>query len=683
MNDPERRPFTAEDLYLHRKVTAVSCAAGRHVAVCAVKAVDRDNDGYTSNLWQFPLDGTPGSQITHGATSDTSPRWSPDGKRLAFLSTRSGAPQIYVLDGDLGEARPLTRLPQGAGAFTWSSDGSFIVATAPVEVDPELRGRRGAPPKEPSRSKVEIAWRLPYKSDGIGYLLRREIHLFRIDARTGEAEQLTNGAFDVMGFDVSPDGRRIAYSRTRSGRFAHRTDLWICDAAGGERRQVSSEIATVLQPVWSPDGRGVAFAGAAKEGDSQSRFWWYSAADGTVATLGDESVEPASGQRYDWKDDGSALVFVRAHRGRHHPAFLDPMTGEVSAVQMPDRQLSAFAATDRKLVYCVDHPSLPSELWTCDIDGSNERKLSDLNPWWRERTAMRAEIRSFEVPDGDGGTEAIEGWIIRAEDAAEPAPLLDDVHGGPASYALMDFDTNVFWQALCAMGWTVLALNAVGSASYGPRFCARLAGRWGRLDLPQHIAAVEQLKDQGVCDDRVAICGKSYGGYLSAYAIGRTDLFAAAVVMAPVGNIETHYGTSDGGYYADPLYMGTQPAFDRSLARELAPMHRVEQATTPTLFMQGKEDERCPKCQSEELFVSLMRAGDTPTELILYPGEDHHFLGEGAPSCREDAARRIVDWVTSHVQQDDAPQVQKAQGKQAPRETQGDPDAPTRERAPA
>jgi dipeptidyl aminopeptidase/acylaminoacyl peptidase len=650
MKSNPRRPFTAEDLYLHRKISAVSCAPGKEIAVCAVKSVDRDNDGYETRLWQFPLDGSPGTQITHGPGSDTSPKWAPDGQRLAFLSTRGGgAPQIHLLDRSLGEARQLTSLPQGVGDFAWARDGSFLVATAPVQLDRESRGKRDPQPQAAARSKAEVAWRLPYKSDGIGYLLRREIHLFRIDARTGEAEQLTDGPFDVMGFDISPDGARIAYSRTRSGRFAHRTDLWLCDARGGGHRQVTKDIATVLQPAWSPDGARLVFAGAAKEGDAQSRFWLYSAADGSVSTLGQESVEPASGERYYWKDDASAVIFVRAHRGRHHPVFLAVPGGEVTAVVMPDRQLSAFDGTQRHLVYCVDHPSLPSELWACDIDGSNERKLSDLNPWWKERVEIQAQIRIFDVPDGKGGTEAIEGWLIRAKGAGGPAPLLNDVHGGPASYALMDFDTNVFWQALCSQGWAVLALNAVGSASYGPEFCGRLAGHWGKLDLPQHLAAIEQLKKEGVCDDRLAISGKSYGGYLSAYAIGHTDKFKAAVVMAPVGNIETHYGTSDGGYYADPLYMGTQPSFDRELARELAPMRRVEQARTPTLFMQGKDDERCPKCQSEELFVSLMRAGDTPTQLVLYPGEDHHFLGEGAPSCREDAALRIIDWVTSHA----------------------------------
>ena len=145
------------------------------------------------------------------------------------------------------------------------------------------------------------------------------------------------------------------------------------------------------------------------------------------------------------------------------------------------------------------------------------------------------------------------------------------------------------------------------------------------------------------------MCGKSYGGYLTAWTIGHTGLFRSAVVMAPVGNIETHYGTSDGGYYADPFYMATAPRFDRDKARRLSPLQYIEKATTPTLFMQGKEDERCPKCQSEELFVSFMCSGDKSAELVLYPNEGHGFLAEGAPACRADACRRIVDWVALHT----------------------------------
>lgn len=658
-----RRPFTVDDLELHHKIVSTTCSADGALAVCAVKTVDREQDKHVERLWAFDAQGP--RQLTHGSGQDQSPQLSPDGRTLAFVSDRSGKSQVHLLSLRGGEARQLGNFPLGVSSIAWSPDGSFLLASAAVQVDPDLRGARpkGAPGKR--KAKVELAWRLPYKTDGVGYIMSREIHLFRLDLASGDAEQLTDGAFDVHGFEVSPDGGRVAYVRTREGRYAHRTDLWTCGIDGSGHRQLTQDLATVMQPHWSPDGSRIAVTGAEREGDARSRFWLCPSNGGKALPLGDESVEPASGEAYRWHPDGTALLFARAHRGRHRPALLQVADGQAIDAQWPDRQLSAFAIAGEKLFYCVDHPSLPSELWSCSLDGAGERRLSRFNAWWDERTRIEAQVRSFSVPDGKGGQEQVEGWLIRPADVRDAGPLLNDVHGGPASYALMDFETNVYWQVLCSRGWSVLALNAAGSASYGPEFCDRLAGRWGELDLPQHLAAVRALQDDGVCDDRVAICGKSYGGYLSGYAIGNCDRFRAAVVMAPVGNIETHYGTSDGGYYADPLYMDAAPEFDRELARTLSPMRYMEAARTPTLFMQGTDDERCPKCQSEELFVSMYRAGKAHAELVLYPGENHAFLAGGKPSCRADAAERIAAWVTAHAgEAQDEPGAARAEERQ-------------------
>jgi dipeptidyl aminopeptidase/acylaminoacyl peptidase len=535
-------------------------------------------------------------------------------------------------------------------------------------VDPDRRGGRGGPPPQRKGPQPEVCWRLPYKMDGLGYTLKREIHLFEADIVSGESRQLSDGAFDVMGCDPSPDGGHIAYSRTREGRFAHRTDLWVCDSDGSGHRRLTDTLATVMPPVWSPDGSHIAFAGAEKEGDGRSLLWILEFASGNLSLARPEGEElevgdPAS---LHWADDGGSLVLVRANRGRHEVVSIGVPGNELRVLVDGDRQFGAFGAAGEHFFFSVESPVRASEMSACWRDGSDEVQVSDLNPWWRERTALELEGRKFTVPDGLGGTETIEGWLLHARGASGPMPLLDDVHGGPGAYALLDFDTNVFWQVLCSQGWAILMLNPVGSSSFGEKFYSRLSGHWGEYDLPQHLAALRQLRDEGICDERLAITGKSYGGYFAAWAIGHGTEFRAAVVMAPVGNIETHYGTSDGGYYADPLYLGTPSRFDREEARALSPLQYVEKATTPTLFMQGKDDERCPKCQSEELFVSLCRAGETPAEMVLYAGEDHHFLGEGKPECREDAASRIVDWVGSHI--DKAP---PEQGKKTEAPVQG------------
>lgn len=645
------QPFTVEDLYLHRKVNSLHCIPGVDRAVCTVSSIDRPGDAQRTYLWQFPLDGSGGWQLAYSDGSDSSPRWSTQGDRFAFLSLRSGTSQIHMAPGDAGAPEQVGQFPAGVMNFRWTPAGNHFLVTAAVTVDPDLHGdRSGRSPPLRTAGSPEVVWRLPYKEDGTGYLLQREIHLFVLDIATGQERQLTEGAFDVFGFDVSPDGRQVAYTRTGAGRSAHRFDLWVCNLDDGTHERLTTRHAMVMEPTWSPDGRQIAFIGAIEEGDAESRLWLVDRASGRVDELGGDDMDVADPASIHWAPDARSMVFVRGWHGRHHVVSLSVPSGEPTVLVAGDRQLGAFACTEGRFVYSIDHPSLPSDLWASDRQGQGETRISELNSWWSERTPIHAETRSFDVPTGCGGTERIEGWLLRAANArAGPSPLLNDMHGGPAAYALLDYDSNVFWQVLCSRGWSVLALNAVGSATYGREFCQRLAGHWGEYDLPQHLSALRQLQAEGVCDERIAVSGKSYGGFLSSWATGHTDLFKAAVVMAPVGNIETHYGTSDGGFYADPFYVNSKPRFDRQVARELSPLQYIEQSSTPTLFLQGKDDERCPKCQSEELFVSLYRAGDTPAELVLYPGETHSFLGTGTPTCRLDACKRILAWLERHA----------------------------------
>ena len=232
-----RTSFTPDDLDRHHRVTELACHPGLPMAAATVRSIDPQDDSYSSCIWAVPLDGADPWRMTQGPWLDHSPCWSPGCESLAFVSSRSGSAQVHLLPMRGGEARPCGSFEGGVSELRWNPDGRSLLVSAAVAVDPDRHGGRGEPAKPRTPTSPEVAWKLPYKSDGIGYLLAREIHLFRLDVASGEQRQLTDGNFDVFGFAPSPDGSRIALCRTREGRFAHRTDLWVCDAEGRAMRR--------------------------------------------------------------------------------------------------------------------------------------------------------------------------------------------------------------------------------------------------------------------------------------------------------------------------------------------------------------------------------------------------------------------------------------------------------------
>ena len=664
-------PFTPQDIFLHKTIRDVDCSPTGNFAVCTVVRLDEDRDAEVGEIWMFPLEGGEPSLLSAGHSVERHIRWSPTGEQVAFISDRSGSDALFLMPAHGGAAQQVGGLPGAPSSFEWDPDGESLAVLCAVRVDPEWRGRRPSPSeKAPPRGGPQLAWKLPYKSDGSGYVLDREVHLFRVSPGNGTCTQLTDGPFDVRSASWSPDGAQISYTRTREGDESHRTDLWVMQADGSEARRLTVDLAQALHPAWSPDGCSIVLSGTVAEGDDQTRPWRFDVRAGRLDALGEESIEfmneSASVQFRD--GDSSRVLAVVATRGTQQAAELTVASGELRYLTQGERHLSQLVASTDYLVYCSHTPVSPIELYCCRRDGSGERRLSDFNGWWRERAHLAVSRRSFRVPDGDGGTELIDGWLIHGSSDPSPGPLLLDVHGGPASYVLFDFPRVAYWSALSSQGWSILALNTTGSASYGRRFSDRLRGRWGELDLPQSIAAVEQLRAEGIADERIAIIGKSYGGYMAAMAIGQTTLFKAAVVMAPVSNIETHFGTSDSGYYSDPYTLDGDRKANREVMRRLSPTQYAEKATTPTLILQGEQDERCPKCQAEELFVSMKRGANPPCELVIYPGASHKFTTEGKPSHRLDALNRITQWLTRWASR---LQATAGQGDQRPARSEG------------
>ena len=642
------RPFTPEDIRDFKEVTDVQIAPDGQTIVYALKTIH--GDSYRSQLWLVSLDDADAAPrpLTSGEHRDTRPRWSHDGTRIAFQSSRSAGIQLFVIDPRGGEARQLTRMHDGVQKATWSPDGRKLLFGAAVAVE-----RRPDDVDEAQwKDRPRVVTRANYKSDGIGYRLDERTHLYTVDVAGGEPRQLTEGDADDASPAWSVDGRAIAFTRARTGpQDSHRTDLWRMDADGEHARRLTTELSSVSSPAWSPDGRTIAVYGQRCDGDARREVWLVDADSGAVKAL-DEHLEIASYPLDNqpppfWIDDGRALVVLRAHEGLSELVRVSVPDGRVTPLADGQRQVtsvSAWSGGDRIAFMCSDYARHCEISWV-RVDGTEERVVARPNEAWSKgRVEFEVTRRQFRGTKDDGETW---GWLMLPSPRSdEPAPLWVDIHGGPTSYVSLAFTYHPYWHVLLSRGWAVLALDALGSGSYGVGFAERLRGHWGERDLPQHLAAIDEIVDAGLVDERrIALGGKSYGGYLAAWAIGQTRRFRAAVVSAPVANILSHFGTSDSGYYVTPYAMAGEVWDAREKYHALSPVEYLEHATTPTLILQGEDDQRCPIGQAEEVFATLVRAGKAPVEFVRYPGGDHHLAEQGSPSHRIDYTRRFVEWV--------------------------------------
>lgn len=611
--------------------------------VYVLHTTDTTNDRNNSALWMVGPQGRSPRALTYG-TADAAPRWSPDGRTVAFLRGDDGPGGLYLLrmDGP-AEPRKVTEMPLGAGPPVWSPDGTRIACLAPADTGFDER----AP---------FVADTLAYPADRLGP--RRQV--FVVDATSGEARQVTRGEWGVVDVAWHPDGSSLAVTAP----VADDADLTgTCPVGVVDVVAPDSSIRTVGLPdgwagtvSWLP-GTGDLLATGRTEGViGHQHLLRIPAAGGDPVTLAkelDRNVMPGGtgypGGRPQCTEDGSTVVFCARDRGCTH-VYTAPVSGGPATKVLGDTDTvvsGLSVAPGAPLAACVvATPRTYGEIVLLDLASGDTRSLTahtaealpEVEPYLpRERT--------FHAPDGT----AVHGWVLRDPDAATPAPLLLDVHGGP--HNAWDPARDVahdYQQVLAARGWTVLSVNPRGSDGYGEDFFTGVTGGWGEFDEEDFLAAVDELVAEGVADpSRLAVHGYSYGGFMTCWLTGHTDRFAAAVaggaVTDPVGML-----ASDEGYVLAREENRALPWSDPDRSAAQYPYSRVGDVTAPTLLLHGAADDTCPPVQAEQWFVTL-RARGVPTRMVLYPGASHLFILTGLPSHRLDYGTRLVDWLERHT----------------------------------
>jgi dipeptidyl aminopeptidase/acylaminoacyl peptidase len=552
-----------------------------------------------------------------------------------------------------GETRQLTSVPEGAANPLWSPDGSRIAFIGTVVSDPDAVVDDPRPPesKEVVRRApiARVARRLDYKHDGSGFVDGRYRHLFVVPAGGGNVTQLTSGAWDVTGFDWSPDGTRlVASGNAEPGADLQRElNLYLVDMAGN-RRWLGGGL-FLSSPAWSPRGDVIAFiAPNGLDAGLLDRLWTVPLTGAPPRCLTanfdqglDDSVindmRAGHGIRLRWSAEGDRIYFLTSGPGATG-VYSSDLDGTVRQEAGGQRRIFDFDIASGVTAFAASDTSSPGELHM--LTQGAEARLTDLNPWLHDRYIAQPERHQFTAPDG----WIIEGWVLKPEslDPSKLHPLVMEVHGGPhAQYGWTFFHEL---QVLAGMGYVVLYVNPRGSDGYGERFRREVVRDWGGKDYADLMSALDQLIERtGYIDtNRMGIGGGSYGGYMTNWVIGQTDRFSAAVSMRSISNLVSEYAQHDIVLWG-VLELGAPPWPDLDELWKRSPIRYVKNIRTPLLLTHGEMDLRCAISQAEELFGAMRLLGKT-VEMVRFPEESHDLSRAGRPDRRVERLRRIAGW---------------------------------------
>ena len=642
------RPLTVNELFALKSVSGPILSPDGAQVAYTVRSMDLKKDTSDADIYLIPFAGGEAVRLTTSPKAETSPRFSPDGKWIAFLSSREGdKSQVFLLSRGGGEASRLTDMKGGVGSFEWSPDSKRLVLVAsdpdPDAPDPEAKGDDKKTPKP------IVTRRIQFKRDYEGYLRELRSHLYAFEVEKKTSVQITSGPYDDEQPAWSPDGKTIAFVSNRTAEPDTNRDsniYLIAPVAGETPRAITTNPSEDEHPTWAPDGKSIVYV----EGGVVADMWYGSnhlatvnVATGVVKALTKDLDRNVGEPKF--TTDGRAILFAIEDGGNSHLGRIPAEGGAIERIVAGERDVQSFDTRNGRIVFLESQPTLPSEIST--LDGANVRRLTKTNDALLKDIKL-APVERFKARSKDG--TMIDGFLHRPVDgkAGVKAPTILRIHGGPTSQFSTAFDFER--QLLAAQGYAVVAGNPRGSTGYGRDFSYALFAKWGEPDFDDLMAVVDQAVSMGVADpDRLGVGGWSYGGILTNYVISKTTRFKAATSGASISNILAGYGT-DHYQYEYEAELGLPWKHADAYLKLSGPFLKADQIKTPTLFLCGEDDMNVPLLNSEQMYQAVRRLG-IPTELVIYPGQNH---GIRTPSYQKDRFERYVKWYDTYLRPEKA-----------------------------
>jgi dipeptidyl aminopeptidase/acylaminoacyl peptidase len=667
----KRRKVEIEDLFRLRVVTGADISPDGERIVFSVRRLDLRKNKNFSSLYLVPTGGGRMRRLTRGDHVDHSPRFSPDGTRLAFLSNREKLSALWVLPMDGGEPNRVSDRDFSVSGFSWSPDGRQLVLAARKLTEREKLERDGKQKQAERLPAFRHITRLRSRLDGAGFMSEERTHLFLLRATGGKMRQLTSGKWLEHEPRFSPDGARVSFlsNRRKDDPDLFPGDLTIFSVGldGKGLRRIKREEGFAWGHVWGPDGKYIYYAGHLGRPE-----------DGPKPNLHVRRVPAGGGPSVDLTPDldrhatdwvigdltglgfGGELLAVDEERGRLLFTYTDRGACHLAAVPLEGGEIEVLLGGDL-VVFAFGLPRNGGPGWAHVAEMTNPGDLYRLDlspgaPAPKRITKLNdAVLRGLEIVEpeevlyenGNDGYE-VHGWVLKPPGfrKGRSYPMVLNIHGGPSvAYGHVFFHEM---QLLASRGYVVLMVNPRGSDSYGSDHRAVIWGDWSNKDMGDLLGALDGLLAEGYVDpERVFLTGGSYGGYMTNMLAARTDRFRAAVSQRSVSNYRNMWANSDFGWLFGHG-LGGPPWEQKRRYERLSPITYAEGIDIPFLIIHSEQDLRCPIEQAEELFRTLKVLGKEDVELVRFIGESHGLSRGGRPQNRAERLRRILGWFKKH-----------------------------------